>query len=161
MQPLTLPYSPEFEPRARPDEGRTTLAEIARISGGSERTAWDDVFSTGGLRNRQVRDLILPLAIILLCLHLVEIAGRRLLLFAEAPVWLRTHLPSVARLRRARAPVGANHESWWSRLRRRGSPSTRPSEEAAVTAVETTPDPGAVSDAMARAKSKARNRVER
>ena len=49
-----------------PDEGRATLREVARISGGTERTAWDDVFSTRGLRNRQVRDLVIPLALILL-----------------------------------------------------------------------------------------------
>ena len=38
LPPLSLPYSPEFEPRADAREGRATLAEIARITGGSERT---------------------------------------------------------------------------------------------------------------------------
>jgi Mg-chelatase subunit ChlD/uncharacterized membrane protein len=153
LPPLSLPYSPEFEPRADPGEGRATLQEMARITGGAERTAWDDVFSTRGLRNRQVRDLVIPLALILLGLHLVEIAGRRLLLFDTAPAWLRARVPSWPQL-----------SDRWSRAWRR-----RPAAEshqvqtpaAAAPAVETQPDPAAVSSALARAKSKARSRVER
>jgi hypothetical protein len=154
LPPLSLPYSPEFEPRADPEEGRATLREVARISGGTDRTAWDDVFSTRGLRNRQVRDLVIPLALILLCLHLAEITGRRLLLFAAAPAWLRSRVPS-------RSSVGA----LWSRLRiprrarTRPQPEVRPAAPAAM--AETAPDPAAVSSAMARAKSKAKNRIER
>jgi Mg-chelatase subunit ChlD len=152
LPPLSLPYSPEFEPRADPDEGRATLGELARISGGTERTAWDDVFSTRGLRNRQVRDLVIPLALMLLCLHLAEIAGRRLLLFAAAPAWLRAHVPSMS-------GVGAA----WSRLRlpvRRRAPARAqaPASQPATVA-EAAPDPAAVSSAMARAKSKAKSRI--
>jgi Mg-chelatase subunit ChlD len=153
LPPLSLPYSPEFEPRADPEEGRSTLREVARITGGTDRTAWDDVFSTRGLRNRQVRDLVIPLALILLGLHLVEIAGRRLLLFAAAPAWLRSHVPSLASL-----------SARWSRLRIPRPARARPQPEAAaasVTMAETAPDPAAVSSAMARAKSKAKSRVER
>jgi hypothetical protein len=154
LPPLSLPYSPEFEPRADPEEGRATLREVARITGGTERTAWDDVFSTRGLRNRQVRDLVIPLALILLLLHLTEIAGRRLLLFAAAPEWLRSHVPSFA-------SVGA----LWSRLRMPRRVHRRPQPEVAAVApaamTETVPDPAAVSSAMARAKSKAKSRVER
>jgi hypothetical protein len=162
LPPLSLPYSPEFEPRTDPNEGRATLTEIARISGGGERTAWDDVFSARGLRNRQVRDLVLPLALILLCLHVVEIAGRRLLLFAAAPVWLRARVPALMQVWRARGP-GAGRYGGWQRPWRRRRPSgpLAPGEAAAAAVVETLPDPGAVSDAMARAKSKARSRVER
>jgi Mg-chelatase subunit ChlD len=154
LPPLSLPYSPEFEPRADPEEGRATLREVARISGGTDRTAWDDVFSTRGLRNRQVRDLVIPLALILLCLHLAEITGRRLLLFAAAPAWLRSRVPS-------RSSVGA----LWSRLRIPHRARTRPQPEvppaAPAAMAETAPDPAAVSSAMARAKSKAKNRIER
>jgi uncharacterized membrane protein len=154
LPPLSLPYSPEFEPRVDPEEGRATLREVARISGGTDRTAWDDVFSTRGLRNRQVRDLVIPLALILLLLHVAEIAGRRLLLFAAAPAWLRSHVPSLAslgaRLPRLRIPRPA---------RARPQPDAPAAAPAAM--VETVPDPAAVSSAMARAKSKAKNRVER
>ena len=154
---LSLPYSPEFEPRADPEEGRTTLREVARISGGTERTAWDDVFSTRGLRNRQVRDLVIPLALMLLFLHFAEIAGRRLLLFAAVPAWLRSHVPSLASVR----PL-------WSRLRiprTLRTPRTDPAHPSHPSLPshhpDTIPDPAAVSSAMARAKSKAKSRVER
>ena len=87
LAPLSLPYSPEFEPRVDPEEGQKTLTEMARVTGGIERTAWDDVFNASRLRNRQVRDLVLPLTLLLLMLHVMEIAGRRLLLFERrAPV---------------------------------------------------------------------------
>jgi len=159
LPPLSLPYSPEFEPRPDPDEGRATLREVARISGGTDRTAWDDVFSTRGLRNRQVRDLVIPLALILLCLHVAEIAGRRLLLFAAAPAWLRSHVPSLAslgaRLPRLRIPRTSRTH------RTNPSQPSHPSDTASVSVTETVPDPAAVSSAMARAKSKAESRVER
>ena len=67
-----------------PEEGQKTLREMARVTGGIERTAWDDVFNASRLRNRQMRDLVIPLALVLLLLHVMEIAGRRLLLFAAA-----------------------------------------------------------------------------
>ena len=88
LAPLSLPYSPEFEPRTDPQEGKKTLQEIARVTGGAERTAWNDVFSARLLRNRQVRDLVIPLALMLLLLHMTEIAGRRLLWFQTARAWL-------------------------------------------------------------------------
>jgi hypothetical protein len=155
LPPLSLPYSPEFEPRADPDAGRATLVEVARISGGIDRTAWDDVFSARGLRNRQMRDLVIPLAVLLLCLHLVEIAGRRLLLFDAAPAWLRARMPSRAQLAVLKPRV---------RFRRAGRPPASAEEPAVAQVaprVEASPDPAAVSSAMARAKTKARSRVER
>jgi hypothetical protein len=101
---LSLPYSPELEPRTDPSEGRNTLSEIARITGGIDRTTWDDVFKPVQFRSRQMRDLVLPLAAMLLALHLVEIAGRRLLLFTAVHRWLRSIRPPplpLPRFRRA------------------------------------------------------------
>ncbi len=98
LAPLSLPYSPEFEPRTDPEEGKKTLREIARVTGGAERTAWDDVFSARPLRNRQVKDLVIPLTMMLLLLHLTEISGRRLLWFAAARGWLKSlALPRLGR----------------------------------------------------------------
>jgi Mg-chelatase subunit ChlD len=165
LPPLSLPYSPEFEPRADPEAGRTTLAEAARITGGSERTTWDDVFNARGLRNRQVRDLVLPLALLLLCLHVIEIAGRRLLLFAAAPAWLRSHVPALIQAWGTRASVATAglRSGVWSRLGSRRGAASPPASAGAPSAspVEAAPDPGAMSDALARAKSRARGRVER
>jgi len=57
LAPLSLPYSPEFEPRPDPQEGRRTLREMARVTGGIERTAWDDVFDPSGVRTLNSSDL--------------------------------------------------------------------------------------------------------
>jgi Mg-chelatase subunit ChlD len=152
LAPLSLPYSPEFEPRPDPGEGRNTLREIARVTGGIERTAWDGVFSTTHLRNRQVRDLVLPLTLLLLVLHVAEIGGRRLLLFAAARGWLRT--VRVPRLRRARSrPELASPP-------RADEPS--PARADALSG-ETPPvaPPRPATSPLARAKARARDRMGR
>jgi hypothetical protein len=106
LAPLSLPYSPEFEPREDPEEGLRTMAEMARVTGGAERTAWNDVFNASRLRDRQVRDLIIPLVLMVLLLHVAEIAGRRLLLFAAAQARLRNvRLPKIRRPARVPAPA--------------------------------------------------------
>lgn len=148
LAPLSLPYSPEFEPRPDPQEGQKTLREISRVTGGVERTTWDDVFSASRLRNRQVRDLVIPLTLALLVLHVVEIGGRRLLLFLAARDWLRSlELPT---LRRARP-------------RRASAPSPAPVDQPAVASVEAprvAPPSPAVSP-LERAKKKASKRMGR
>ncbi len=52
LSPLSLPYSPEFEPRVDPREGQQALTGLARVTGGVERTTWDDVFDASRLRER-------------------------------------------------------------------------------------------------------------
>jgi Mg-chelatase subunit ChlD len=154
LAPLSLPYSPEFEPREDPAEGRTALREMARITGGLERTAWDDVFDASRLRNRQVRDLVIPLTVALLLMHVAEIAGRRLLLFPAISEWVRS-----VRIPRPRAPA-------WARRRRSAvAPAAAEvagvSNEPAVAAPPPIPVPPkpAISP-LARAKAKARGRVK-
>ena len=150
LAPLSLPYSPEFEPRPIPKEGHKTLSQIARVTGGIERTAWDDVFDASRLRNRQMRDLVIPLALVLLLLHVVEIAGRRLLLFAAAHGWLRTvRLPRLRRAPRVKAPGSLEPAPLDSA---RGRPAA--SGETQVVA----PPKPAVSP-LTRAKAKARDRI--
>jgi hypothetical protein len=142
LSPLTLPYSPEFEPRQDPDEGRKTLLEMARVSGGVERTAWDGVFNASLLRQREVRDLVIPLALMLLLLHLMEIAGRRLYFFAVA----NTRLGSV-RIPKLRLPA------------RRGV--AKPIEPAATPREPETviPQSKPIESPLSRAKAKARDRI--
>jgi uncharacterized membrane protein len=150
LAPLSLPYSPEFEPRSDPEEGRTTLREIARVTGGHERTAWDDVFSASRLWNRQVRDLVVPLALLLLALHVSEIAGRRLLLFNAARGWLQSwRWPRPRRV--------------WFRPR-----SAYPAQADPMPPVDSTPaapdtarvaTPKPAESPLARAKKKARSRM--
>jgi hypothetical protein len=154
LAPLTLPYSPEFEPRADPKEGEKTLNQVARVSGGIERTSWDDVFDARRLRNRQIRELIVPLALALLLLHVAEIAGRRLLLFAAAQNWLRT--VKVPRLRwPIRLPATAPTA---------GQPAAQSAETAAAAPASESPRPvpsKPVTSALERAKAKSRDRLGR
>jgi Mg-chelatase subunit ChlD len=146
LAPLTLPYSPEYEPRPDPAEGEKTLSEMARLTGGVERTSWGGIFSSARLRDLQVRDLVIPLAVMILLLHLSEIAGRRLFVFA----------------------------AWNERLRTMRLPrfSRRPAREAAVEAQEVSPGEAATvpeppdslqpeESPLARAKAKARPRIRR
>ena len=146
LAPLTLPYSPEFEPRADTGEGLKTLREMAARTGGIERADWTGVFAPAGLRSRQVRDLVLPLTLAVLILHLVEIAGRRLLWFDLVALKLKAlrlpafTLPRPGRRRRTAAPVD--------------SPRAAPS----VNAPSAEP-PSDVTSALTRAKHKARGRM--
>jgi hypothetical protein len=152
LAPLSLPYSPEFEPRPDPDEGLKTLREIGRITGGIERTTWDDVFNTSHLRNRQVRDLVLPLTLMLLVLHVVEIGGRRLFFFvslgasrgAAVRAWLRALKFPRLRSGRSRSAV--------SPPARAAAPSDEVPEGAA---------PRPATSPLARAKARARGRMGR
>jgi Mg-chelatase subunit ChlD len=150
LAPLSLPYSPEFEPRPDPEEGQKTLHEIARVTGGLERTTWDDVFSARRLRNRQVRDLVIPLTLVLLVLHVTEIGGRRLLLFAAARGWFQS--VRIPRLRHR-----------WSRAKAAPNPPASAANPVQPTAVSgETPGvapPKPATSPLARAKAKARDRM--
>jgi len=151
LSPLSLPYSPEFEPRLDPEEGRKTLAEMARVTGGIDRTSWDDVFNASRLRDRQVRDLIIPLALAVLLLHLMEIAGRRLLLFAAAQSRLGgIRIPTLRRP--SRVPPFEETPPVVKPQKPAPSPAPAASQPAA------TPRP-AVSP-LARAKARARDRTK-
>jgi hypothetical protein len=149
LAPLSLPYSPEFEPRREPEEGLRALREIARLTGGIERTSWDGVFTASHLGGRQVRDLVAPLTLALLLLHVIEIAGRRLLFFAAARAWLSSLVASVARRR--------------LRLRRtRSEPSPAPSAPTGAQRAgppPSAPPPKPASSPLARAKARARDRM--
>jgi Mg-chelatase subunit ChlD len=153
LSPLSLPYSPEFDPKADPEEGVKTLQEIARVTGGQERAAWDNIFNPSLLSNREIRDLIMLLALALLLLHIAEIAGRRLHAFAFADSRLRAiqwRLP-----RRQPRPAGPAT-----------APATAPSSATATDIPKSTPSPVVAApapepaiSALSRAKAKARGRM--
>jgi Mg-chelatase subunit ChlD len=151
LAPITLPYSPEFEPRVDPEGGRKALLQTARVTGGIERTAWDDAFA-GQLRHRQIRELVLPLALLLLVLHLTEIGGRRLHWFTAAQAWLRTvSLPTLRWPSRRRAGVSDTARS---------STTSTVGEPAGTVAEPTRPTtPKPATSALTRAKGKARDRM--
>jgi hypothetical protein len=151
LAPITLPYSPEYEPRVDPKEGETLLTQIARATGGIERTTWSDVFDASRLRSRQIRELVIPLAWMLLALLVLEIAGRRLLLFMAAERWLGTlSLPRWRWPSREPSPESV------------GPPVSAPVAETATPALEPerpTVRPKPKTSALERAKGKARNRM--
>jgi hypothetical protein len=154
LSPLSLPYSPEFEPRPNPRHGVETLRELARVTGGVDRTSWDDVFDASRLRNHQLRDLVVPLTAALLLLHVAEIAGRRLLLFAAMARWWQgvrlPRLPWPPR-RAARPTVPA--------MPRDGGRTVRaPHQPPTPAGPPSTPAPPKPSP-FARAKQKARGRM--
>ena len=145
LEPLTLPYSPEFEPRQDPAEGQKALAEIARVTGGIERTGWNEAFSATGLRTRQVRDLVFLLVLFLLLMHLLEIAGRRLLWFSAADARLaKMKLPPLPSLRLARSAARSEKKEVNPPVET--TPLAEPPSEPAVSAME-------------RAKAKAKDRM--
>jgi hypothetical protein len=152
LAPLSLPYSPEFEPRPDPDEGKKTLAEMARVTGGIDRTSWDDVFNASRLRDRQVRDLVIPLALAVLLLHVLEIGGRRLLLFAAAHARLRS-----VRMPRLRRPVRVPTLEETPPVLKPREPAPEPTPSAGP-APAAAPKP-AVSP-LARAKARAQDRTK-
>jgi Mg-chelatase subunit ChlD len=167
LPPLSLPYSPEFEPRPDPGEGRATLAELARLTGGTERTTWDGVFAGAGVRDRQMRDLVAILTAILLAVHVLEIGGRRLLLFAAAREWMRgltLPWPRFAWARRLR-PVAAANAGAEPRAAESAPPSSPPPAAPSPAAPSpAAPAPAAPEPAvspLARAKAKARSRLDR
>ena len=165
LAPLSLPYSPEFEPRTDPDEGKKTLQEIARVTGGAERTAWDGVFSAHLLRNRQVKDLVIPLALMLLLLHLTEIAGRRLLWFQAVRAWLDSRkMPMFRRRLRQAAPAPVPTPSTTAPAP--GSGATERPPDTSRRLVRRSPSEGGGPQGegggpLERAKKKARNRMGR
>jgi hypothetical protein len=155
LAPLSLPYSPEFEPRPDPDEGKKTLAEMARVTGGIDRTSWDDVFNASRLRDRQVRDLIIPLALAVLLLHVLEIGGRRLLLFAAAHSRLRS-----VKMPRLRWPVRVPPLEKTPPVLRPREPAPEPTPSAGPTAPPTTAVPKPAVSPLARAKARAQDRTK-
>lgn len=77
---VTLPYSPEFAPRVGLPTGKETLQQMAEISGGRARTDVLEVFADPP-RSPRMLSLLPYLFVLGVCLLLVEIAGRRLLLW--------------------------------------------------------------------------------
>jgi Mg-chelatase subunit ChlD len=77
---VSLPYSPEFEPREGLPSGKDIMEEIAALSGGMERVQVLDVFQDPP-RSSRTASLLPWIFIASVILLLLEIAGRRLSLW--------------------------------------------------------------------------------
>ncbi len=166
---VALPYSPEFDPREGLPSGRDVLAEMAQLSGGTERA---DVLDVLGNPPRSARRTsLLPWLLLLgVVLLILEIAGRRLSLWerlhdaAESAVpetlkptsWLPRWNVSRPRPRRS-APTTAATQT----APPPGADAPRKSETTARTTTPTQPAPDAPAvDVFAQAKQRARRRTK-
>ena len=77
VPPITLPYSPEFEPRLSADEGEKHLRRLSRLTGGTVDGAPKDWFA-GERSKTGITDLTWFCAWLAVLLLLLEIAVRRL-----------------------------------------------------------------------------------
>lgn len=77
MDPLAIPYSPEFEPRMESDSGERVLGRVARLSDGRMNPAAADLYR-GERSGRAWKSMAHWFVLLGLLLFLVEIAWRRL-----------------------------------------------------------------------------------
>ena len=137
--PVTLPYSPEFEPGSV-EEGRTTLSRLARLTGGRERLSMAGIFADAGRSSS-----VWPLAPLLVAIAVV-------LLLAE--VFVRRFLSG-----RPQHVVTLEDPALRGVLEASRAPSV--SADASSPAIEPPPVPArpAVQDALAQARERARRRT--
>lgn len=100
MDPLAIPYSPEYEPRLQRDEGEAVLGRVARLSGGKMNPPTNELFR-GNRKGKAMKPWALWFGLTALMLFLCEIAWRRLF---EGSI----QLPSLAaKLQAKRKPASA------------------------------------------------------
>lgn len=100
IDPVAIPYSPEFEARSERDAGERVLGTLARLSGGRVNPPVPELWR-GERSGRATRAWTTWFVLAGILLWLLEIMWRRLF---EGTVSWRLRLP---RLRRAAAPVAA------------------------------------------------------
>ena len=102
---VTLPYSPEFEPRARPDEGEAMLRDLVQVAAGTLDPRADQILA-GSRRSTGRTPLGSWLAWTALGLLLLEIAVRRLQW--QVPTGAASRALRRARPERRKAPPMAS-----------------------------------------------------
>ncbi|MFQ5734063.1 MAG: hypothetical protein ACE5KM_19160, partial [Planctomycetaceae bacterium] len=151
---ISLPYSPEFFPRSGRPTGRQTLREIARLSGGKERTDVLELLDRSELpRLPRMVAVLRWVAALMVVLVLVEIAGRRLAL------WERGWKSQPADELEPATPRRSRWSEWKRRRaerRRKSHEPTRPAESAPIGAA-TSAEP-TMTSLLEQAKTRARRR---
>ncbi|MEM8885399.1 MAG: VWA domain-containing protein, partial [Planctomycetota bacterium] len=104
VPPITLPYSPEFEPRRDPQAGERDMARLVRIAEGRMEPTREQLFA-GSRTGRGGTDLSTWAAIVALLCFLAEIATRRL--GWRLPRWKLPAGVSLPRPRRRAKPTKA------------------------------------------------------
>jgi Mg-chelatase subunit ChlD len=85
---ITLPYSPEFMPRAGLPTGRETLVELSEIAQGKERTGVEGLYLDAP-RSARLRTLVPWLLAASVIVLVVEVGGRRLALWNEVEAFFK------------------------------------------------------------------------
>jgi Mg-chelatase subunit ChlD len=135
---VTLPYSPEFDPREGLPTGAAVLAELAELSGGVARTDVVDVLRNPP-RSARTTSLLPWLFSLLIGLLLLEIVGRRLSLWELLVEVVGAAIPDAVKSRgwlpewRLRLPT--------RRARRAAAPAPQPSTSPQPPTSPTTPAP--------------------
>ena len=168
---VTLPYSPEFDPRDGLPLGKEILAEVADLSGGIERT---DVLSVlkNPPRSSRTSSLLPWLFVLGLTLLVLEIAGRRLSLWERLtdaaaasvpksvsprgwlPTW-RLSIPSASK-RQAAKRTSATAAGASQGAPAEAAPVARPPEKSPSPSEPSRP----AADVFAAAKQKAKRRLK-
>jgi Mg-chelatase subunit ChlD len=156
---VTLPYSPEFDPRDAAAIGREVLDEVAELSGGVARTDVMEVLRDPPRSARTLSMLPFIFAAVTL-LMLMEIAGRRLSLWERA-----AELAGEASAKLPRMPTFSRPATSPSRKRsvaavqRESSEVATPAKPEQPTAAPPSPAKPAI-DVFAAAKNRARKRMK-
>lgn len=158
LSPVCLPYSPEFAPSSPDRDGRETLADLARITGGKERISlaeiWKDLPEKQGYREIAHWLILCALAIFLL-----EILQRRTGI-------LSLRLPKKIQAQHEKHVEKSEEKSQRKKMGTDQKKKDRKEPPAPVTEIpkEKISAPGETEDAftaMQRAKKMAKNRMQR
>ncbi|MCA9075121.1 MAG: VWA domain-containing protein [Planctomycetaceae bacterium] len=167
---VSLPYSPEFDPREGLPTGSEILAEVAELSGGVERPDVLDVLQNPP-RSARTSSLLPWLFILGITLLVLEIAGRRLSLWERFTDAATAGIPEVMK------PRGWLPQWKLSLPKREKRPAESPSTESATASAKevvhpstgppsrsSTPQKAAekkpATDVFAAAKQKAKRRLK-
>jgi len=119
MDPLAIPYSPEFEPRLQRDEGEAVLGRIARLSGGKMNPPTSELFR-GNRKGKAMKPWAPWFGLAALLMFLCEIAWRRLL---EGSVQLPSFTAKLQERKRRRKQADQEQTSHSSQDPRRSQGS--------------------------------------
>ncbi|WP_166824569.1 vWA domain-containing protein [Thalassoroseus pseudoceratinae] len=155
---LTLPYSPEFEPRPSYESGRSMLAELADLSGGERRTDVVTIFKDPPSSPRML-PLLPYLMILAATMLLTEIAGRRLVLWKRTKIPTAEPLPSGGPLPPPK-PAKKRKVEWAFGKRRPSRKATTTVSSSHADREQSRSSKPSAGDIYAQAKQKARRRHE-
>ena len=164
---VTLPYSPEFDPREGQPTGKEILAGVAELSGGAERQDVLEVLENPP-RSARTTSLLPWLFILGIVLLILEIAGRRLSLWERLTDAAAAGVPETIKPRRwlpewrmsmpKSQHQATKHQPTAQEAEPPGSSPTPASPAAATPASPAEKKPAA--DVFAAAKQKAKRRLK-